>query len=56
MRECALNCLNLWLKHAADGAVRQFQRFAKRLSADYNAVGAALTLSWSDGPIEGQTN
>ena len=30
--------------------------FAKRLSADYEAVRAAVTLSWSNGPVEGQIN
>jgi len=48
--------LDPWLKRAADGAVQQLQRFAKRLSADYAAVRAALTLAWSNGPVEGQIN
>ena len=48
--------LDPWLKRAADGAVQQLQRFAKRLSADYDAVRAALTLAWSNGPVEGQIN
>ena len=56
MRERTLNRLNLWLKHAADGAVQQFQRFAKRLLADYNAARTALALPWSDGLVEGQIN
>ncbi len=48
--------LDPWLKRAADGAVQQMQRFAKRLSADYDAVRAALMLAWSNGPVEGQIN
>ena len=36
--------------------VQQLQRFAKRLSADYDAVRAALMLDWSNGPVEGQIN
>ena len=32
------------------------RQFAKRLSADYEAVGAAVMLGWSNGPIEGQIN
>jgi len=48
--------LDPWLKRAADGAVQQLQRFAKRLSTDYDAVRAALTLAWSNGPVEGQIN
>jgi transposase len=31
-----------------------FRRFAKGLRADIAAVQAAVTLLWSQGPIEGQ--
>ncbi len=54
VRDRAPNRLNPWLKRAADGAVQQLQRFTKRLSADYDAVRAALTLAWSNGSVEGQ--
>ena len=56
VRDRAPDRLDPWLKRAADGAVQQMQRFAKRLSADYDAVCAALTLAWSNGPVEGQVN
>jgi transposase len=56
VRDRAPNGLDPWLKRAADGAVQQLQRFAKRLSADYDAVRAALMLNWSNGPVEGQIN
>ena len=56
VRDRAPDRLDPWLKRAADGAVQQLQRFAKRLSADYAAVRAALTLAWSNGPAEGQIN
>ncbi len=56
VRDRAPERLDPWLKRAADGAVQQLQRFAKRLSADYDAVRAALTLAWSNGPVEGQIN
>jgi len=56
VRDRAPDRLDPWLKRAADGAVQQLQRFAKRLSADYDAVRAALTLAWSNGPVEGQIN
>ena len=32
------------------------QGFAKRLSADNDAVRAAVTLDWSNGQTEGQIN
>jgi transposase len=39
-----------------DGAIASLRRFAKRLSVDYEAVRAAVTLGWSNGPVEGQIN
>ena len=56
VRDRAPDRLDPWLTRAADGTVQQLQRFAKRLSADYDAVRAALTLAWSNGPVEGQIN
>jgi transposase len=48
--------LDPWLQRAQDGTVVSLRRFAKRLSADYEAVRAAVTLGWSNGPVEGQIN
>jgi transposase len=48
--------LDPWLQRAQNGAVPSLQRFAKRLSTDYDAVRAAVTLDWSNGPVEGQIN
>ena len=48
--------LDPWLQRAGDSTVRQLRSFAKRLSADYDAVRAAVTLAWSSGPAEGQIN
>ena len=33
-----------------------FNRFAKRLQEDYDAVKAGVTLPWSNGQTEGQIN
>ena len=49
-------CLDPWLQRAQDSAVPALQRFAKRLSSDYDAVRAAVTLAWSNGQTEGQIN
>ena len=54
VRDRAPDRLDPWLKRAAASTVQQLRRFAKRLSADYDAVRAALTLTWSNGPVEGQ--
>ena len=45
-----------WLERAQDGANRALRSFAKRLSADYDAVRAAMALDWSNGQSEGQIN
>jgi transposase len=47
--------LEPWLARAAMSALPPFRRFAKGLRAD-RAVQAAVTLPWSQGPIEGQIN
>jgi transposase len=56
VRERKPERLDLWLQRAQDGTVVLLRRFAKRLSADYEAVRAAVTLGWSNGPVEGQIN
>src|SRR3954447_4922340 len=48
--------LDPWLQRVQDSTVVSLRRFAKRLSADYEAVRAAVTLGWSNGPVEGQIN
>ena len=48
--------LGPWLQQAKASIVQQLCGFAKRLSADYDAVCAAVSLDWSNGPSEGQIN
>jgi transposase len=48
--------LDLWLARAATSALPPFRRFARGLRADLAAVQAAVTLPWSQGPIEGHIN
>jgi transposase len=48
--------LDDWLKRAEQSHVVEFERFAKSLRADYAAVKAALSYSWSNGQVEGQVN
>ena len=56
VRERKPERLDPWLRRAQDSAVPALQRFAKRLSSDYDAVRAAVTLAWSNGQVEGQVN
>jgi transposase len=48
--------LDPWLTCAATSSLPPFRRFARGLRADYSAVQAAVTLPWSQGPIEGHIN
>ena len=48
--------LEPWLARAAQSTLAPFRRFARGLRADLAAVQAAVTLPWSQGPIEGQIN
>jgi transposase len=45
--------LEPWLARAATSPLPPFRGFARGLRADYAAVQAAVTLPWSQGPIEG---
>jgi transposase len=56
IRDHAPERLDLWLQRAGNSMVRQLQSFAKHLSADYDAVRAAVELAWSNGQVEGQIN
>lgn len=56
VRDRAPERLAPWPQQAQDGAVPALRRFAKRLSDDYDAVRAAVTLDWSSGQTEGQIN
>ena len=46
--------LEPWLARAAKSAVGAFQRFAKGLRDDDEAIKAGVTRPWSHGPVEGQ--
>jgi transposase len=48
--------LEPWVRRAATSTLPPCRRFAKGLRADMTAVQAAVTLPWSQGPIEGQIN
>ncbi len=48
--------LDAWLDRAAASRLVPFGNFAKSLRQDQAAVRAALTLEWSQGPVEGHIN
>jgi transposase len=48
--------LDPWLTQALMSNLTAFRRFAKRLREDYDAVKAGVTMSVSNGPVEGHIN
>lgn len=45
-----------WLEKANKSGYRTWQNFAAGIQQDHQAVHAALTYSWSNGPTEGHVN
>jgi transposase len=45
-----------WLTKAAGSCCAELRNFAVSLRLDETAVAAALTESWSSGPVEGAVN
>jgi len=45
-----------WLEKASTSGLTDFRNFATSLARDKDAVSAALTTSWSSGPVEGHVN
>ena len=54
VRERQGSQLACWLADCRTGSIPEFRTFAKTLETDVAAVHAALTLPWSNGPVEGQ--
>ena len=48
--------LEAWVKAAAVIGIRELEQFCAGLRRDWEAVVAALTLPWSNSPVEGQIN
>jgi transposase len=48
--------LDIWLEPAKQSHLAPFVRFAQSLREDYDPLRAGVTLSTSNGPVEGQIN
>jgi transposase len=48
--------LKCWLNRAKQSGISEFRNFAFGLERDISAVEAALTFSWSNGPVEGHNS
>lgn len=56
IRRTVATPLTEWVAKASGSGVPELARFAAGLRVDEAAVAAALTTSWSNGPVEGQVN
>src|SRR4029453_8255423 len=56
LRSRSAECLETWLRQAAQSTLRPFQRLANSFRRDLDAITAGLTLPWSMGPVEGHIN
>jgi len=45
-----------WMARVAESGIRELEQFCAGLRRDWDAVVAAFTLEWSNGPVEGQVN
>lgn len=48
--------LRSWIDQSTESDIKEITSFARGLLADYPAVENALTLPWSNGPVEGNVN
>jgi transposase len=56
IREHLPDQFSKWLEKASSSELTDFRNFAASLVKDKDAVTAALTTSWSSGPVEGHVN
>jgi len=50
------NKLKDWINRAKSSGLSEMSRFAEGLLTDYAATESALSLPWSNGPVEGNVN
>lgn len=56
LAERKADALRSWLERAGKSSLAPVRGFARTLEKDMDAVMNALTLPWSNGPVEGQIN
>jgi transposase len=56
IRQRHADALDAWLLACRTSSIVELQNFVDVLQRDYAAVKAALTLPWSNGPVEGHIN
>jgi hypothetical protein len=48
-----IKSLHLWMNQAQSSGIHGMRRFVRRLRQDVSAVEAAVSQTWSNGPVEG---
>ena len=56
LRERKGERFDAWLEKVEQQSISELRSFAQSLKKDYEAVKAGLTLSWSQGPVEGHVH
>ena len=56
IRKRSTGTLADWLSRAEVSPCPDVRHFAEGIRRDESAVNAAMTLPWSNGPVEGQVN
>jgi transposase len=56
LRVGKVSTLRRWMKKALKTGIHAIVRFVRTLKQDIGAVEAAVSQSWSNGPVEGQIN
>jgi transposase len=56
VRERDVEAFDPWLEQCAICGLPDLETFGQGLQKDYSAIKAALTLPYSNGPVEGQIN
>ncbi len=56
LRVGKVSTLRRWMKQALNTGIHAMVRFVRTLKQDIEAVEAAVSQPWSNGPVEGQTN
>jgi transposase len=56
MRDRDVEAFDPWIENSVRCTIPDVESFATGLQKDYEAVKASLVLSYSNGPVEGQSN
>ncbi|HMI04631.1 MAG TPA: transposase [Pedobacter sp.] len=50
------NRLSAWIANVQHSGIREITAFAKGLLSDYQSIENAISMPWSNGPVEGNVN